>query len=60
MQERIYLLTGVAGFLGNNIAKQLINDGRKVRGLVLKGDKAEKYIEVNSGFRKLYIQMDYS
>lgn len=44
MQERIYLLTGVAGFLGNNIAKQLINDGRKVRGLVLKGDKAEKYI----------------
>ena len=23
-------------------------------------DKAEKYIEVNSGFRKLYIQFDYS
>lgn len=22
-------------------------------------DKAEKYIEINSGFRKLYIQFDY-
>ena len=23
-------------------------------------DKAEKYIEINSGFRKLYIQFDYA
>ncbi|KAF1295196.1 nucleoside-diphosphate sugar epimerase [Enterococcus sp. JM4C] len=44
MANRIYLLTGAAGFLGNNIAKQLIEAGCKVRGLVLEGDPAEKHI----------------
>jgi dihydroflavonol-4-reductase len=34
---RVYLLTGAAGFLGNNIVKQLIEKGCRVRGLVLKG-----------------------
>ena len=38
--SRIYLLTGAAGFLGNNIARQLVEKGCRVRGLVLKGDKA--------------------
>ena len=42
--ERMYLLTGAAGFLGNNIARQLIEKGCLVRGLVLKGDKAVKYV----------------
>lgn len=41
---RVYLLTGVAGFLGNNIAKQLVEKGCRVRGLVLKGDKAVRHI----------------
>ena len=44
MMGRVYLLTGAAGFLGNNIAKQLLEKGCKVRGLVLEGDKAEQYI----------------
>lgn len=44
MANRIYLLTGAAGFLGNNIAKQLVESGCKVRGLVLQGDKAEAHI----------------
>lgn len=42
--SRIYLLTGAAGFLGNNIARQLVEKGCRVRGLVLKGDKAVKHI----------------
>lgn len=41
---RVYLLTGAAGFLGNNIVKQLIEKGCRVRGLVLKGDKAVRHI----------------
>ena len=42
--ERVYLLTGAAGFLGNNIARQLIEKGCEVRGLVLKGDKAVEHV----------------
>lgn len=42
--ERVYLLTGAAGFLGNNIAKQLVEQGCSVRGLVLKGDKAVEHV----------------
>lgn len=41
---RVYLLTGAAGFLGNNIAKQLVEKECRVRGLVLKGDKAVRHI----------------
>ena len=41
---RVYLLTDAAGFLGNNIVKQLIEKGCRVRGLVLKGDKAVRHI----------------
>lgn len=44
MQKRVYLLTGAAGFLGNNVAKQLIEMGNAVRGLVLKGDLAVSHI----------------
>lgn len=42
--DRVFLLTGAAGFLGNNIAKQLMEKGCYVRGLVLKGDKAVKHV----------------
>ncbi len=42
--ERIYLLTGAAGFLGTNICMQLLEKGCKVRALVLRGDKSVKYI----------------
>ena len=33
--DRIYLLTGAAGFLGSNICLQLLQAGCKVRALVL-------------------------
>ena len=42
--NRIYLLTGAAGFLGSNICAQLLAEGKKVRALVLPNDKSVKYI----------------
>lgn len=42
--NRIYLLTGAAGFLGSNICTQLLNDGKQVRALVLPNDKSVTYI----------------
>ena len=44
MNNRIYLLTGAAGFLGTNICMQLLEKGCKVRALVLPNDKSVKYI----------------
>lgn len=44
MNKQVYLLTGAAGFLGNNVAKQLIQQGQQVRGLVLEGDPAVKHV----------------
>ena len=42
--NRYYLLTGAAGFLGTNICMQLLENGCKVRALVLPNDKSVKYI----------------
>jgi len=42
--ERYYLLTGAAGFLGSNICLQLLEAGCKVRALVLPNDKSVKFI----------------
>ena len=42
--ERYYLLTGAAGFLGSNICAQLRSEGKKVRALVLPNDKSVKFI----------------
>lgn len=42
--NRIYLVTGAAGFLGSNVCRQLLDRGEQVRALVLKGDKAAVYI----------------
>ena len=44
MNNRYYLLTGAAGFLGTNICMQLLEAGCKVRALVLRGDKSVKFI----------------
>ena len=42
--NRYFLLTGAAGFLGTNICMQLLEAGCKVRALVLPNDKSVKYI----------------
>ncbi|WP_313152905.1 NAD-dependent epimerase/dehydratase family protein [Lacrimispora sp.] len=44
MNNTIYLVTGAAGFLGNNISRLLIEQGKSVRALVLKGDPAAENI----------------
>ncbi len=44
MNNRIYLVTGAAGFLGSNVCAQLLERGERVRAFVLEGDKSAKYI----------------
>lgn len=43
-EHSIYLLTGVAGFLGSHICEELLERKEHVRALVLKGDPSAKYI----------------
>lgn len=44
MNNRIYLITGAAGFLGSNICMQLLEKGCRVRALVLPNDKSVRYL----------------
>lgn len=44
MKDTIYLLTGAAGFLGNNISHKLVSQGKRMRVLVLNGDPAVRYV----------------
>ena len=37
--QKIYIVTGANGFLGNTIVKKLVNSGNKVRALILPDDK---------------------
>ena len=42
--NRKYLVTGAAGFLGGTICRKLMERGDRVRAFVLPGDPAKKYI----------------
>ena len=42
--NRIYLVTGAAGFLGNTVCRRLVSRGEKVRAFVLPGDKSVQYL----------------
>ena len=44
MNNRMYLVTGAAGFLGSNICRQLVKRGDQVRALVLAGDPGAEFL----------------
>lgn len=44
MNDRIYLVTGAAGFLGGTVCRQLVGRGERVRALVLLDDRAAAYL----------------
>ena len=44
MSNKLYLVTGAAGFLGGHVCRQLIERGDKVRAFALPGDKAIQFI----------------
>lgn len=43
MKQRLYLVTGAMGHLGNTIIQQLVEQGCRVRGLALPGDHSVCY-----------------
>jgi len=44
MSEKMYLVTGAAGFLGGTICRQLVDKGEKVRAFVLPNDPAIRFV----------------
>ena len=42
--NRLYLVTGAAGFLGGTVCRTLIAQGKKVRAFILPNDPARKFI----------------
>ena len=42
--DKYYLVTGAAGFLGSTVCRKLVQQGAKVRALVLEGDKSAQYL----------------
>ena len=44
MKDRIFLVTGAAGFLGGEVCRQLIEKNEKVKAFVLNGDDSAKYL----------------
>ena len=42
--NRMYLVTGAAGFLGSTVCRKLVEKNERVRAFVLEGDKSAKYL----------------
>ena len=45
--DKVYLVTGAAGFLGGAICRELLEKGADVRALVLPNDPAKQYVPEN-------------
>ena len=45
--DKVYLVTGAAGFLGGAICRELLEKGAAVRALVLPNDPAKQYVPEN-------------
>ena len=43
-ENRIYLVTGAAGFLGGTVCRELIERGDRVRAFVLPNDPAMEFV----------------
>ena len=56
--DRVFLLTGAAGFLGNNIAKQLMEKGCYVRKIIEMRKSYEE--EKNYSSSSYYVVIGYS
>jgi dihydroflavonol-4-reductase len=44
MKNKLYLVTGATGFLGNNVCRRLAQKGMRIRALVMEGDPAQKHL----------------
>ena len=44
--NKMYLVTGAAGFLGSTVCRKLVDRNEKVRAFVLEGDKSAAYLVV--------------
>ncbi|XME04080.1 NAD-dependent epimerase/dehydratase family protein [Lachnospiraceae bacterium C1.1] len=42
--NKMYLVTGAAGFLGSTVCRKLVDRNEKVRAFVLEGDKSAAYL----------------
>ncbi|MEG0752154.1 MAG: NAD-dependent epimerase/dehydratase family protein [Oscillospiraceae bacterium] len=40
----VYLITGIAGYLGGQVARDLVAGGKRVRGLIMQGDLGRAYV----------------
>lgn len=43
MKEKIYIVTGANGHLGNTLVRKLLDRGKTVRGLILPGDRSVRW-----------------
>lgn len=48
MNNKVYLVTGAAGFLGGTVCRKLVQKDERVRAFVLKNDPAIQYIPRNA------------
>ncbi len=48
MEEKVYLVTGAAGFLGGTVCRKLVQNGNRVRAFVLNNDPAIRYVPKNA------------